>query len=42
MKILFITRGYPSGKHMQLGNFEATQARALARCGHQVTIVNAT
>ncbi|QJE29015.1 glycosyltransferase family 4 protein [Parabacteroides distasonis] len=40
MKILFITRGYPSGKHMQLGNFEATQARALARCGHQVTIVS--
>lgn len=36
MKILIITRGFPSEKDPFLGNFEATQAFALQRAGHQV------
>ncbi|MCM1140685.1 MAG: glycosyltransferase family 4 protein [Muribaculum sp.] len=39
MKILLVTRGYPSEKHPQIGNFEATQAQALAKFGHEVIVV---
>lgn len=36
MKILFITRGFPSESDMMLGNYESVQARALAKMGHDV------
>lgn len=39
MTIVFVTRGYPSPGHLQNGNFEATQARALARLGHKVILI---
>lgn len=39
MFIIFITRGYPSKRHLQNGNFEATQAQALAKMGHKVIVI---
>ena len=39
MKIVLVTRGYPSKKHPQIGNFEATQAHALAKLGYEVIII---
>lgn len=39
MKILFITRGFPSEKDPMSGNYEAVQAKALARKGHQVSVI---
>ncbi len=36
MKILFVTRGYPSESNPMLGNYEAVQARAMVKQGHQV------
>ena len=40
MKILFVTRGFPSEKDPMSGNYEAVQAKALASKGHQVSILN--
>lgn len=39
MFIVFISRGYPSARHIQNGNFEATQAQALAKLGHKVIVI---
>jgi glycosyltransferase involved in cell wall biosynthesis len=39
MKILFITRGFPSDKNPMLGNYEAVQAKAIAAKGHEVTVL---
>lgn len=39
MNILFITRGFPSETDPMLGNYEAVQAKALARKGHQVSVL---
>lgn len=39
MKILLVTRGYPSERHLQHGCFEATQARALEKLGHEVIVI---
>lgn len=40
MNIFIISRGYPSVKDPQWGNFETDQARALAKCGHKVTMLS--
>ena len=39
MKILFITRGFPSEKDPMSGNYEAVQTKSLARKGHQVSVI---
>lgn len=39
MKILFVTRGFPSEKDPMSGNYEAVQAKALARKSHQVSVI---
>lgn len=39
MKILFITRGFPSEKDPMAGNYEAVQAKAIAQKGHQVSVL---
>ena len=36
MKILFITRGFPSAENPMNGNYEAVQAKAMAKRGHEV------
>ena len=36
MKILIIARGYPTPNHPLFGCFEATQAHALQKQGHEV------
>lgn len=38
MKIVFVTRGYPSKKDLMLGNYEAVQAKALAKKGIDVSV----
>lgn len=38
MKILFVTRGWPSKDNPMSGNYEAVQARALAKRGVEVTV----
>lgn len=38
MKVLFITKGYPSESNPLAGNYEAVQAHAIASLGHQVSI----
>ena len=40
MKILFVTRGFPSEEDIMWGNYEAVQAKALAAKGHQVSVVS--
>ena len=40
MKILLISRGYMSKEDPVLGNFEAEQAFALKRAGHDVIIAS--
>lgn len=39
MRILFVTRGFPSDKDPMSGNFEAVQAKAIAQKGHDVAIM---
>ena len=39
MKILFVTRGYPSEDNVMAGNYEAVQAKALLACGCQVGVI---
>lgn len=40
MKILFVTRGFPSDKDPMSGNYEAVQAKAIAAKGHEVVVVS--
>ena len=40
MKILFVTRGFPSEKDTMAGNYEAVQAKALAAKGLQVSVLS--
>lgn len=39
MKILFVTRGFPSNKDPMSGNYEAVQAKAIAALGHEVSVI---
>lgn len=39
MKILFVTRGFPSTKDPMDGNYEAVQAKAIAAKGHEVSVI---
>lgn len=39
MKILFVTRGFPSEKDPMNGNYEAVQAKAIAAKGHEVSVI---
>jgi len=39
MKVLFVTRGFPSDKDPMSGNYEAVQAKALAAKGCQVSVL---
>ena len=40
MNIFIISRGYPTSKDPQWGNFEVDQARALAEVGHKVIVLS--
>ena len=40
MKVLFVTRGFPSEKNIMDGNYEAVQAKALAAKGCQVSVIS--
>ena len=40
MHILFISRGYPSARRPQNGNFEVDQAEGLAKLGHTVSMIS--
>ena len=42
MRVLFVTRGWPTKEYLMLGNYEAVQAKALARKGVDVTVLNFT
>lgn len=39
MKILFVTRGFPSDGDPMDGNYEAVQAKAIAAKGHEVSVI---
>ena len=39
MKVLFVTRGFPSDKDPMSGNYEAVQAKALAAKGCQISVL---
>lgn len=39
MKVLFVTRGWPTKENPMSGNYEAVQARALARRGLDVSVI---
>lgn len=39
MKILFVTRGFPSDNDPMNGNYEAVQARAIVAKGHEVSVI---
>ena len=39
MKVLFITRGFPSEGNPMAGNYEAVQAKAIAAKGHEVSVI---
>lgn len=39
MKILFVTRGFPSENNPMDGNYEAVQAKAIAKKGHEVSVI---
>lgn len=39
MKILFVTRGFPSEQDPMAGNYEAVQAKAIAAKGHEVSVI---
>lgn len=41
MKVLFVTRGFPSEKEIMAGNYEAVQAKALSKKGCQVSVISA-
>lgn len=40
MKVLFFTRGWPTAENPMSGNYEAVQAKALAKRGIDVTVLN--
>lgn len=40
MKIIFVTRGWPTKEDPMMGNYESVQAKALAKRGVDVTVVN--
>lgn len=40
MKVLFVTRGFPSETNIMDGNYEAVQAKALAAKGCQVSVIS--
>ena len=40
MKVIFVTRGWPSQKNPMMGNYESVQARALAKQGIDVTVIS--
>ena len=40
MKILFVTRGFPSEQDPMSGNYEAVQAKAIAAKGHEVSVIS--
>lgn len=40
MKILFVTRGFPSKENPMAGNYEAVQAKAIAAKGHDVSVIS--
>lgn len=40
MKVLFVTRGWPTKENPMSGNYEAVQAKAVARLGVDVTVLN--
>lgn len=42
MRVLFVTRGWPTKKNPMSGNYEAVQARALAKRGIEVTVAYIT
>ena len=39
MKVLFVTRGFPSEKEIMIGNYEAVQAKALVAKGLDVSVL---
>lgn len=39
MKVLFVTRGFPSEKDPMAGNYETVQAKAIAAKGHEVSVI---
>ena len=39
MKVLFVTRGFPSAADPMSGNYEAVQAKAIAAKGHEVSVI---
>ena len=39
MKVLFVTRGFPSEREIMVGNYEAVQAKALAAKGLDVSVM---
>ncbi len=39
MKVLFVTRGFPSEENPMSGNYEAVQAKAIAAKGHDVSVI---
>jgi len=39
MRVLFVTRGFPSEKNIMSGNYEAVQAKAIAAKGHDVSVI---
>ena len=39
MKVIFVTRGWPTASDPMLGNFESVQAKALAKRGIDVTVL---
>ena len=40
MRVLFVTRGWPTETNPMSGNYEAVQAKALAKRGVEVTVLN--
>lgn len=40
MKVLFVTRGFPSEGDPMAGNYEAIQAKAIAMKGHDVSVIS--
>ncbi len=40
MKVLFVTRGFPSAQNVMSGNYEAVQAKAIAAKGHHVSLIS--
>ena len=39
MKVLFVTRGFPSKENPMSGNYEAVQAKAIVAKGHEVSVI---